>query len=251
MDKNTPPFDSEEGLSGIFGDDKPVLAMTFDTAIRDEAENFAPKQCYRNGETILAAWYGSKGIRLMRGGVRGNCVFCDCDGYISVPKLKPGNQSFAAAFWLYLEEDSYGTQGINTLFSTKEYANIKSDGCCLMWGNGGLCFRVDIDGVVPSVGENYLEAVFPHGYDGGWLHVIVSVDREQKNIRLFCGFQEIGRVPLSETLEGKIFDGCGEFRIGVEGGKCRADNKSFRLDDFLWFDRALSDADIELLRKYY
>jgi len=250
-DKYTPSFDTKEGLRGVFGEKKPVLAMTFDEAINDEAENFMPEQCYRNGETILAQWYGSKGIRLMRGGVRGNCVLCNGDGYILVPGLRPGNKSFAAAFWLYLDDGSYVGQSGNTVFSTKKYGDLKSDGCCLMWGSDTWYFRVNTGGVEAVVTGNESKFVFPEEFDGGWVHVIASVDREQQNIRLFFGFKEVGTAPLPKKLAGKSFDGCGEFRVGMEVLRYKAVNNQYRLDDFLWFDRALSEEDVALLKQYY
>jgi len=235
----------------VFGEKAPILALMFDASLEDETGHFPARQVHRNGDSVDERWIGCKGIRRVRGGVRGNCILCNGDGYMFVPGLNPGIGSFTAAFWLHLDDSSYVASQSNILFSTKTYGDFESDGCSLQFCCDQFSFRADVDGVNSEING----FVMPDEFDGGWLHVIVSVDRERRTVRVFNGFREIiskkGEMALSKKLDGKSFDGTGNLRIGFEETRCMALNDQYMLDDFLWFDRAFDEKDVEILRKYY
>lgn len=246
----------KEKLEKLFGEKKPVLALTFDGEIKDEAGNYVPVQCYRDGEPITARKYGSKGTRHIRGGMQGDCLLCDVDGYLAIPELKPGTGSFSAAFWFYLDTELSIQQSTDTVFSNNSYGNVQSDGFRFRIGDSLFTMILTTDGVSALLGRNEDSITvgahrIPEEFDGGWMHVTVVVDREQSIYRLYCGFQEIGTEKLPENLQDKNMDGCGTLRIGHQVGGIGAHSNQYMIDDFFWFDWALGQSDVERLYTYY
>ena len=260
LPKNTDPiaFFADNGIGGLFGERAPILALTFDGKISDAAGNYKTVLCYSDGAPIESRKYGGKGIRHVKNGVRGECIMYDRDGYLAIPSLCPGCGSFSASFWFRLEHEWYRTQSYDTVFSNKSYANNNSDGFCMRIGDSTITFALQSGDASVKLGRHEYSIregshTFPEDFDGGWMHLIVSVDREKRLYRLYCGFELLGTAEIPESFDGKALDGCGELRIGYEVPPTSgsAISNLYMMDDFLWFDRSLDDNDIETLRRYY
>ena len=253
---SSPQFASPDGLGGIFGDKAPILALTFDADANDASGRHTTVRCYRDGVPIEHRIYGSKGTQHVRGGAQGNCMQFDRDGYLAIPNLCPGTQSFSAAFWYCLETDLAIQQQLETVFSNNTYGVPESDGFNFKMGDSLITLSLCSDGICTKLGRNEQSITvgahrFPEEFDGGWMHMIVVVDRENELYRLFCGFKELGSERIPHTLYGKSLDGCGTLRLGQQTNEATAYSNRHLLDDFLWFDRALTDSDIEKLYRYY
>ncbi|MBR5868069.1 MAG: hypothetical protein IKZ21_01380, partial [Clostridia bacterium] len=257
LPEDTAPVDfaAPNGLGGMFGEKAPVLALTFDKTIADEAGRFSPVQHYRDGQPISARKYGGKGTLHWKGGVRGDCLLCDCDGYLAIPDLNPGKDSFSAAFWFYLDSEMAVEQSCDIVFSNHTYGDRKSDGLFFRIGDSILSLDINSEGVCTTLGGRIPRVAsihrFPEEFDGGWVHVIACVDREKRTYRTYLGFEEIGSDRIPEAYDGKTLDGCGTLRLGFEVENLEARSNKYLLDDFLWFDRALDEADIATLYRYY
>lgn len=255
---NTEPVHVKEetGLARCFGEVAPVLALTFDGEIADEAGNYTPIQCYRDGEPIANRKYGGKGTRHVPGGIRGDCLLCDCDGYLAIPQFQAGSGSFSAAFWFYLDTELTIAQSLDTVFSNSKYADREADGIRFLVGDSQIRLFLNSNGISAKLGRNedsmHVNAHrVPEEFDGGWMHLVVSVDRENRLYRLFCGFKELGSEQIPAALDGQPLDGCGTLRIGQQVSAIGACSNRYKIDDFLWFDRALDEADVEKLSAYY
>ena len=258
-ENNTPvPYHAENGLGNLFGDGAPVCAITFDDAIADEAGGRTLVRRYNDGAQIAERKYGGKGIRHVPGGIRGDAILYDQDGYLSVPDLHPGCGSFTAALWFRLEHDWYRSRSIDSVFSTKTYGDPDSDGISLRIGDSTFTVYMKSGDAVGKLGRHNTSIrigsiAFPEEFDGGWMHLTLVFDRENRRFRLYCGFALLGEEEIPASFDGRTFDGCGEFRIGYEivHGETEAITNQYMMDDFLWFDRALTEEDIRILREYY
>jgi len=257
LPEDTTPIDfsAPNGLGGLFGEKAPILALSFDKKIEDNAGNYAPVQCYRDGEPIANRKYGGKGTRHWPNGVRGDCLLCDCDGYLAIPDLKPGENSFSASFWFYLDTALTIEQSCDVVFSNNTYEDRNSDGFYFRIGDSIVSLDICSDGVSAQLGGRVPRVAkihrLPEEFDGGWMHVIVCFDREQRTYRAYLGFKEIGSAEIPEVFDGKSLDGCGTLRLGFQVDNITSRTNKYILDDFLWFDRALDEKDIATLYQYY
>lgn len=252
------PFGAENGIGGLFGDGAPKLALLFDKTLADAAGNYETVPCYADGAPITERKYGGKGIRHVPGGVRGDAILYDRDGYLSIPDFKVGDGSFTAAFWFRLEHDWYRTQSYDTVFSNKSYADMDSDGICMRIGDSTITFLMKSGDAAVKFGRHETSVAIgahnlPEDFDGGWMHLTVVLDRENRQYRLYCGFEEIGTCEIPDCFDGLPLDGCGDLRIGYElpPMNTNAITNQYMMDDFLWFDRALTEDEIARLREYY
>ncbi|MBR4866162.1 MAG: alkaline phosphatase family protein [Clostridia bacterium] len=251
-------YRGEEGIGTLLGDKAPILALCFDDDLSDATGNYQTVPCYRDGAPTVTRKYGGKGIRHVPGGIRGNAILYERDGYLSIPNFTPGNGSFSVALWFRLEHEWYRDQSTDTVFSTKSYANRNSDGVSLQIGDSTITLHLQSGDAAALLGRNETDIrvgahTFPEAFNGGWIHLILSVDRENRIYRLYCGFEELGSEAIPSSLDGRSLDGCGELRIGHQtpSTDCSAITNQYMMDDFLWFDRALTPEDVALLRSCY
>jgi len=152
--------------------------------------------------------------------VRGDCLLCDCDGYLAIPDLKPGENSFSASFWFYLDTALTIEQSCDVVFSNNTYEDRNSDGFYFRIGDSIVSLDICSDGVSAQLGGRVPRVAkihrLPEEFDGGWMHVIVCFDREQRTYRAYLGFKEIGSAEIPEVFDGKSLDGCGTLRQALD-----------------------------------
>lgn len=172
-------------------------------------------------------------------GYYGGAIHLD-EGYVSLNGYALKDESFTVALWIQ-------TQGSGT------------DPCILSnanWRDGrtkGLTLSlVKTDGVRFNIGngsKNRADSTLPSDFSEGWMHLIVAVDRESKEIRFYYDFgaPTIVSYDMTDlTFEG-IFDG---LNIGQDGTG-NFTSLPATMDEFMIFEGAFSVDDNNALAKYY
>ena len=163
------------------------------------------------------------------------------DGYVKLNNFAPGTGSFTIAFWI-------NTKAITSdpcIFSNKNWqtgANsgfalaIRSGEIALNLGNGGA--RVDC------------KAPLPTDYTEGWMHVLAFVDRVNNKVGVCIDLGTIVTVDIPEALRISL-DTQYSANIGQDGtGRYNASVPA-TIDEFMIFDGAFDQADVDSLKAYY
>jgi hypothetical protein len=164
------------------------------------------------------------------------------DGYITLKEVSVGTNSFSVALWI-------------------KTSGVPSDPCIISnknWNSGGnigfvLSIRSDED-IKFNAGNSGdrmdAGAGLPLDYKGGWMHVILVVDREKNKIRLFYDFASELDYDIPESLRNVSFDAL-DLNIGQDGTGHYGAHLAAQLDEFIITADALSDEDVAKLKAYY
>ena len=106
-----------------------------------------------------------------------------------------------------------------------------------------------------SDGKNAQEITvgFPLAVNEGWLHVMVSVDKENKKVGIFMNFKKVYEADLFDNLVDAGDTGL-PFNIGDDAIGDFTNGRyelEMRMDDFLLIDGAFSEEDAAKLAQYY
>ncbi len=222
----------KNGLAKFVDTERLRLAVFFDNEIKDETGNckfdeFGKVKYYSNG-------------------VRGSCGEFGTIGCVRTNGLEPEIQgSFTFGTWVKVEKN------VNeecVVFSTKPWwwRKRSSAGISLVLKNHDSVFCI-------ANGEDDLSLItpFPEDFSSGWIHILVAVDKEKKEIRVYYNFRFIRSVVLPdkyirETVTNTL----------VIGNDSEMDNNNrafpnlFRMDDFLFFE-GTNEKDAVALKLYY
>ena len=91
----------------------------------------------------------------------------------------------------------------------------------------------------------------PTDFNAGWMHVILTVDRENKKTRLYYDFAmegDEGEIP--DALANVSFDAL-DLNIGQDGTGAYKYKLSAQLDEFIITADVLEEDDIEALKAHY
>lgn len=170
------------------------------------------------------------------------------DGYILLNSIAPGKNSFTVALWMKMPS-AFRKSPILTNISWNE-ANGK---------NKGYVFAVDDQagpGAIFNVGDDTtaypLTASLPADYNRGWMHVILVVDREANELRLSFDFGEATVLELPDSfLTVDLTNSQHNLAIG-DSTQGKAPHKvSLTVDEFMIFDGAFNNNDINGLSEYF
>lgn len=90
----------------------------------------------------------------------------------------------------------------------------------------------------------------PSDYNQGWMHVILTVDRLNRKVRIWYDFIDGDEADIPEALASTSFDSL-DFNIGQDGtGKLKYKLAS-QIDELILTKDVLSDADITALKAHY
>jgi len=250
---SSPRVTPASGLKDYMGNfvdmNKLEMALFFDDNVND----------YMGNQTTVA-----KGTVKYEDGYFGKGVNLE-NGYISVPNLKMGTDSFSVGVWMKQKGD-YPDSADPVIFCNKNWSSGygNSDGVVLTeWGNNPA-FRVSKNNTnnqvratypgeaqttidIDTSGANWV----PTSYDDCWVHLLLVVDRPNNKVKIYYNFVLSGEFTMESWVNGMSFDTGLPFTIGQDAdGDCGVQLKS-KLDDFLFFNSTLDQADIDGLRKYY
>ena len=165
------------------------------------------------------------------------------DGYITLENLKVGMGSFSVAFWI----KTHGVSGDPCLLCNKDWNSGLNDGFVFSLRESDIKFNA---GVKNKSARMDVEAALPMDYKEGWMHVILVVDREHQEVRIYEDFALEGCGYIPAALQDVSFDALA-LRIGQDGLGTYKDNLAAQIDEFILTADALDAYAIGALKAYY
>jgi len=222
--EDTPPLSEVQNL---LKDHNVIAYLPLDDG---EADAFGKVKTTTAGKLYYYDAYYGKGIALD-------------DGYITLEDVKVGIGSFSAAFWV----KTNGVTGDPCFLCNKDWQSGLNDGFVFSLRESDIKFNAG--------GKNKTErmdvvAALPMDYKEGWMHVILVVDREKQQVRIYEDFGLEGWGDIPAALRDVPFDAL-SLRIGQDGMGTYGDHLAAQLDEFILTADALSDKDIAALKDYY
>lgn len=230
--KETPAFDAPDGLSSFFAKTRIKLAMFMDDSLEDVSGKCGVK------ETGIVKYY-SNGVMGSRGEF-GKTGYVEIDG-ISFEK------SFSIAAWIKIDRSIIESPAV---CGNKDWwwRNRRKKGFMLSLRSSDTVFNIGND----DRDFDFITA-FPEEISEGWVHTVISVDRENREIRCYYNFGLAHSAELPEKfLNGFVSElpfTLGNDPLGKYNGITH--DFIFSLDDFIIFDGAFSSEDAENLARYY
>ncbi len=168
------------------------------------------------------------------------------NGYVTLKDLKVGTGSFSVACWLKASLPSPKSADPG-LVSNKDWNEGEYKGFILsLRGSSDLKFNVG-DG---SKNRMDFTRPLPTDYNKGWMHVILTVDRQNKKVSLYYDFADGDEVPIPDALASISFDSL-DFNIGQDGtGKLKFGLPA-QIDELIITADVLDDKDIAALKSHY
>ena len=227
----TPLIEAKEGLGAFIDKNRLMLAMFLDNDLSDATGQHDEKE-------IGLCKYYSGGVYGSRGefGATGCAVYED---------LKIGQNDFSVAAWLRIdrsllyEADICATKG--------GYGpNRREKGFVFVMRNNDTFINIGIG----DDDDDFITA-FPEDIQDGWLHTIVSVDRQNGEIRCYYNFKlaHIGRFnkELMTDIDSLPFTVGNDALLKFNNEH----NTIFNMDDFLVLDGVCTEEDAKSLAAYY
>ncbi len=231
--KPTPRFNEKSGLSNYTDKNKLKLAVFFDESMEDATGQNTP--------TVRG------NIKYYNGGVNGSFAELGITGNACYEDIKIGNGSFSLAFWAKID---HSFDGCPAVCGNKDWfwKNSGGKGFIFSFRNSDTMLNI-ADGNDNC--EEYITP-FPEDITDGWIHTTAVLDKEKKEYRCYYNFKHHMTIKLEDEM---IFDlDALDFTLGDDGlGEYNSQiNKSLLcLDDFLLFEGALTNKEINRLKKYY
>lgn len=155
--------------------------------------------------------------------------------YVSVPGFDPAG-SFTVMMWAKISD----LTGDPALFATKEWAGGSNVGFALGVTEGNLHANLG-DGSRRTDMKPSLEGVDL----SGWNHYTLVFDREAREMRVSVNFGAFSTSVIPAELVNAPYEGTGSLVIGQDAtGHYGYGSMTCVVDDFMVFDRALTQADL-------
>lgn len=226
----TKPTPALSELQSVLAGHEVVAYLPFDSNTSDALNAV---QTTSSGTLTYTDAYFGKGVDLS-------------NGYVTLKDVSVGTESFSVAFWM--KATPLNTEKADpSIISNKDWQEGQYKGFILSYrGSSDIKFNVG-DGKH----RMDLERPMPSNYDAGWMHVILTVDRPNKNVHIYYDFEttgEVGQIPT--VLANASFDSK-SLNIGQDGtGKLEYKLPAV-MDEFIMTSDVLSEADVAALKAYY
>ena len=227
----TVPTPALSNVQALLSGHDVIAYLPFDGSIDD---SFGKVQTTGSGSLQYYDAYFGKGVALN-------------NGYVTLKDVKVGTGSFSVAFWL---KGSPVTpeKADPGLISNKDWQEGVYKGFILSYrGTRDIKFNVG-DG-----NKNRLDlvSVLPSNYDKGWMHVILTVDREKRKVRIYSDFAYDGcEADIPSALANTSFDSL-NLNIGQDGTGTLEYKLPAHMDEFIMTADVLTEADVAALKAYY
>ncbi len=168
------------------------------------------------------------------------------EGYVILNDFNPGSNSFTVAFWI--NPNTIATSYDPCIFSNQNWSR---------GGNVGITLAMTAENLVLNLGNGYqaLKCIAQHSadYTGNWMHVIAIVDRATNKLSLISNFDyEHNRVTIDLAPEWRMdFTTQYSFNIGQDGTGRYQYPLNASINEFVIFDGAFTQADVNSLKTYY
>ncbi len=166
------------------------------------------------------------------------------EGYISISDHSPENSSFAVSFWI----KTPGTSGDPCIISNKDWESRNNPGFLLALTHNCTLFNMGSEDGSDGV-KLYYPLPFDHTY--GWMHVILSVDREAGTVSVAYDFNDFTTIDIPEALKNASFNAFDVLNIGQDGTGAYPDHLPATIDELIIFEGAFTQEDVSALAQYY
>ncbi len=247
----------EETIVDVFDkDDQPDVYFGFD-GNWDEAGKNPSKITEVGTSTFVPGFDGTE---------NGAIYFSDGKNYATLDDLKLGTGSFSFSFWMNPQDLTNGATASDRwvfgLFSTSETTNRNGTGLNISLNNEHDYLVVDIGYGNSALGLQYIFKIPAADYEKKWTHVTVSIDREVEGgaIEVYLDFVKVADVYGKTTNKMACTDGTAfptdatmDNRPFTVGQYATTPTKTplVYMDDLMIFKRAVSEADVAKMAKYY
>lgn len=227
----TKPTPAISNLQSLLSGHNVVAYLPFDGNTGDA---FNKATTTSSGTLSYADAYFGKGVELN-------------NGYVTLQDVKVGTGSFSVAFWLKASPVT-PEKADPSLISNKDWQEGVYKGFILSCrGTRDIKFNAG-DG-----GKNRMDYVrlLPTNYDTGWMHVILTVDRAKRKVRIYYDFTFEGdEAAIPASLANTSFDSM-VMNIGQDGTGKLEYKLPACMDEFIMTSDVLSEADVAALKAYY
>ncbi|MBE6529512.1 MAG: hypothetical protein E7680_02775 [Ruminococcaceae bacterium] len=168
------------------------------------------------------------------------------DGYLSLPDYAPGTGDFSVSFWI----NTVGTPNDPAVISNKDWTSGGNKGWVLTLRENDIKFNVGNG----SGSRRDITFKLPADYRDGWMHIILTVNHSENQIKLYYDFQEASGTTgdgQNMNISGVSFNSNYPLNIGQDGTGNLFYHMSGAMDDIIIFNGALTDADVAALKTYY
>lgn len=222
----TPVYGGGKCVTDVIGNDRVAAYFPLD----ENTDDITGKvKAEASGKLYYLDGYYGKGVRFD-------------DGYLTVPSLQFGRKSFSAALWL----KTGGIVSDPAILSNKDWHS---------GSNPGFVFGVSGTSVFFNLGNGQhrtdCAAMLPMDYKDGWVHLILSVDREANTVGISVDFGAFTVKTLGEELSETSVDTDKPVRIGQDGTGNYGSHLSAVIDDLVIFSGAMHEDDAAALAAYY
>jgi len=227
----TEPTPALSNMQALLYGHEVVAYLPFDDSAADAWGNI---QTSTSGTlTYQDAYYG-KGIDLNK-------------GYVTLKDVQVGTGSFSVAFW-FKGSPVTPAEADPSIISNKDWQEGVYKGFILSYrGTQDMKFNVG-DGKKGRV--DYVR-ILPTNYADGWMHVVLTVDRENRKVRIYYDFAFEGdEAPITDALASVSFDSK-SLNIGQDGTGVLQYALPAQMDEFIMTADVLSEADVAVLKAYY
>lgn len=165
------------------------------------------------------------------------------DGYITVNDATFGTSSFSVSFWM----KTNGVSGDPAIISNKNWSYGGNDGFVLSLRPSDVKFNAG-----DSAAGDRMDGVasLPLDYKEGWVHVILTVDRTDKIVKLYYDFEFSASVSIPDNMHSTSFDAL-NLNIGQDGTGNYSDHLAAQLDEMIITRDVFTQNDIDALKKFY
>jgi len=196
----------------------------------------------------------SEGVQYVDG-FYGEAVKLD-GGYVEIPEFAPGTDSFSIAFWFKTPLHKFSKVDRNPVVLTnKKWTENEANGIEITLGyefHGSTDYNDFLLAFNYGDGENAFEGKFklPSDWQDGWVHVILSVDREAGTVSVAYDFGAYSTLQIPEEMKDGSMTGESGLILGQDVTKAH-DALPATIDDIVIVSGVLTADDIAALAAYY
>ena len=220
----TPKEGSGKHITDVFGD-KVAIYLPFDSSI---VEATGIETVEYGNVNYISGYYGKAASMK--------------NGSMQVEEFWPSDDSFTIAFWF----QSASSTSDPTIFANKNRSFEANAGIALAFQPGSLMLNF-------ADGEEYINETFylPPDHHKGWVHVIISIDRNAGTIGVSYDFEDFTVVEIPESMKDADLDGMGTLSVGQDTTRSHGEELTTPIDEFIVFDGKFTADDVAALAEYY
>ena len=225
--ENAPTPAGDDSVVRLLGEERIVTYLPFDGGIEPGAGTVTAEM---GGKLYYVEGYFGQGAQFD-------------DGFVTLGGWQPGKESFSVALWMKTD----GVQIDPCLLSNKDWMSGLNRGFVLALRESDVKFNAGNGGSIRMDQEYSL----PIDFRGGWVYVILVVDREAGEVRFSYDFGKFASAEIPAGLKNATFNTALDMNIGQDGtGKIDL-HLAATLDEYLILDGILTDEDVAALKAHY